>query len=419
MFVLADNKKIGLYLASHIEEHFKSHRLFCKKYLEARGEETDNEQLRKMSNRLSQILKGKKEIQLYDLPVFCQLLEVSCEDILSAGESHAPAPSRMTNYAIAFSKDERIWEAYVTREGSPVLNADEYGKTFIDYALEAENYDLLKYLVDKKFIWFVGADKKDCSCGFGAGTSIERAIFPYPMNINVLNAQLMSRDELRTHLAALAIRHEDFEMLEQLRARETPLLYHVSYYPFSPLREECKKYYDAKLMESLTHAGERVLEYFSSEYEIIDSHGFANKFIFPFLGELIERLLQAKNEFAENMLKDAIQHNQYVYDQLTSSLTQAKRYYIETGYDMTNVALINDLAKETLKFLNFYGDGRIVNYFPLSPKIKGGLRSNIVRVNAESPDPITNRRISELNSLYDAIHHITPKFKGEAETDTF
>lgn len=417
MFVLADNQKIGQYLTSHIEERFKSHRLFCKKYLEAMGEEANSEQLQKMSNRLSPILNGKKGIQLYDLPLFCRLLEISCEDILSAGENHAPASSHLTNYATAFSKDEREWEMYVTREDSPILNADEYGKTIIDYALEAENYDLLKYLTDKKYIWFVGADKEDCFTGFGAGTSIEKAIFPYPKNLHVLDAQLKMRDELRTHMAALAIRHEDLEMLEQLRAREIPSLYQLSYYSSQP--DEYKKYYNTKLMESLTHAGDRVLDFFSGEFEITDRVGFANRFTFPFLGELIERLLKAKNKFTEYMLKDAIQHNQYVYDQLTSLMADAVRSHEQIGYDITNNVIINDLTKGILSDLHFYGDGHLVSYFALLPETKKGLRSNIVRVNAESSNTMINRRISELNSLYDAIHQITPQFKGGKDNDVF
>lgn len=417
MFVLADNKKIGQYLTSQIEERFKSHRQFCKKCLEAVGEEVNSEQLRKMSNRLSQILNGKKEIQLYDLPVFCRLLEMSCEDILSAGESHAPASSRLTNYAAAFSKDEHEWETYVTREDSPILNADEYGKTIIDYALEAENYDLLKYLTDKKYIWFVGADQKDCFAGFGAGTSIEKAIFPYLKNWHVLDVQLKMRDELRTHMVALAIRHEDLEMLEQLRAREIPSLYQLSYYSSQP--SENKKYYNTKLMESLTHASDKVLEYFSVEFEITDRVGFTNRFMFPFLGELIERLLKAKNEFAEYMLKDAIQHNQYVYDQLTSLMADAVQSYEQIGYDITNNVIINDLTKEILSYLHFYSEGHLVSYFAFLPETKKGVRSNIIRVNAESSDTIMNRRILELNSLFDAIQHITPKFKGGKDNDVF
>ncbi len=201
MFVLANKEKIGQYLTSHIEERFKNHRQFCIEYLKTTGKEANSEQVRQMSNRLSPILHGKNEIQLYDLPVFCQLMEVSCEDILSAGESHAPTSSHLTNYSTAFSKDECEWEAYVNREDSPILNADEYGKTIIDYALEVENYDFLKYLTDKKLIWFVGAEKEDCFAGFGAGTSIEKATFPYPRNWNVLDAQLRMRDKLRTHIS--------------------------------------------------------------------------------------------------------------------------------------------------------------------------------------------------------------------------
>lgn len=415
MFTLAGNEKIGQYLMGCIKERYKSYREFCREYLKDIGEETGKEQLQKMSNRLSQIIKGKKEIQLYDLPVFCRLLEVSCEDILSAGESHAPASSRLTNYSIAFSKDEREWEEYVTREDSPILNADEYGKTVIDYALEAANYDLLKCLMDKKYIWFVGADKEDCFTGFGAGTSIEKAFFPYPRNWNVLDAQLKMRDDLRTHMIALAIQHEDMEMLEQLRAREIPTLYQLSYY--SSLPDEYGKYRNKKLMEALTHADDRVLEFFSGEFEITDRVGFANKFTFPFLGELIESLLQTKVGFAEYMLKDAIRHNQYVYDQLTALLSDAVQFYKKLDYNLTNVAIQDDLTKGLLRDLYFYGDGSLVSYFALLPNTKKGLRSNIIRVNAESSDTMINRQISELNGLYDAIHCITPRFEGGNDND--
>lgn len=413
MFVLATSNEIGQYLTTRIEERFKSHRAFCRKYLETIGEDANSEQLRKMSNRLSQILKGKKEIQLYDLPLFCQLLEVSCEDILSAGKSHTPSSARLTNYTVAFSKDKREWESYVKRKDSPILNADEYGKTFINYALEAENYDLLKYLMDKQYIWFVGADKEDCFTGFGAGTNIEKAIFPYPQNWNILNAQLKMRDELRTHMIALAIQHEDIGMLEQLHAREIPTLYQMSFY--SPPPNSCEQYYNAKLMKALTHANNEILEYFCGEFEIPDRVGFPNRFLFPFMGKLIERLLTNKNDFAEYMLKNAIQHNQYVFDQLTALMNDTVRSYRKLYYDMTNSAVKNDLAKGILRDLCFFDDGSLVSYFAIFPEAKKGLRSNIIRVNAESADTMLNRRIRELNDLYDAIHRITPNFEGGAE----
>lgn len=416
MFSLADNKKIGQYLKNRIhecikEQRFKSQRQFCKAYLEAADEQVDNVQIQKMSNRLSQILNGKKEIQLYDLPVFCRLLEVSCEDILSAGTSHAPASAHLTNYSASFSKDRQEWEAYVSREDSPFLNADEYGKTVIDYALEAENYDLLKYLMDKQYIWFVGTDEKDFFAGFGAGTSIEKATFPHPSNLNVLDAQLKTRDELRTQMIALAIQHKDIEMLEQLHAREIPTLYQIFL-----STNRCEQYYNAKLMEALTLADNKILEYFSKEFDLTDRFGYTNRFLFPFIGELIERLLQNKNSFAEFMLKDAIRHNQYIYDRLAYLLAESVQHFKELPYyNITDVKIKDDWTECILKDLQFYHDGNFVSYFPLFLVAKKRLWSNIIRVNTQSEDTLINRRILELNKLYDAIHHITPKFEGCSE----
>lgn len=410
-FTLADNGAIGQYLRKCIDKRFKNPRQFCIKYIETDTDRpADSGQIRKMANRMSQILKGEKGIQLYDLPLFCRLLEVSCEDILSAGNYPTPASARLTNYAVASSQDEREWEAYVNREDSPILNADEFGKTFIDYALEAGNYDLLKALMDKGYIWFVGPDEKDhltYFTGFGAGTSIEKKTFPYPQNLNVLDAQLRMRDELRTHMIALAIQHKDTEMLDQLHAREIPSLYQISAFSTEPTA--CKQYYNAELMDALVHADDIILEYFSKEFELTDRLGFSNRFLFPFIGELIERLLQNNNPFVKCMLEIAIRHNQSVYDRLGVLLADAVEFYKRLDYDITNVAIKDALTKGILQDLKFF-NGDLVSYFALLPETKKGLKSNIVQVNAKSVDTIINCRIMELNKRYEDIHHITPKF---------
>ncbi len=411
MFTLEDNEKIGQYLSVHIAERFKNRRQFCIAYLEASENQSppSNDQIRKMSNRISQILNGKKGIQIYDLPLFCRLLEVSCEDILSAGKIHAPTSTHLTNYAAAFSKDELEWETYIEREDSPILNADEYGKTVIDYALEAENYDFLKYLMANKYIWFVGTDQNGYYTGFGAGTRIEKATFPYVNNYNVLNGHLMMRDELRTHMIALAIQHEDIEMLDKLHAREVTSLYQMSAYASLP--NPCRQYYNVKLMEELTHADNKILEYFSKEFKITDRLGYTNSFIFPFIGELVERLLITKNVYVKYILKGAIQHNQYVYDQLLSLMNDTVQYYKKYNYDITNVTEKNRLTEVILRDLDFYDDGSLINYYALVPAMKRGLRSNIIQVNASSEDSTIHSRIMELNDLYDAIHNMTPKFE--------
>ncbi len=349
----------------------------------------------------------------FSLLCLCMLL--LREDILSAGEFHAPAFAHLTNYIAAFSKDRQEWETYVNQDDSPILNVDEFGKTFIDYALEAENYDLLKYLMDKGYIWFVGEDETDCltyCTGFGAGTSIEKKKFPYPQNLNVLNVQLKMRDELRTNMIGLAIRHKDMEMLENLHAREIPTLYQLVFFSLPP--KGCNEYYNPKLMESLLFADNGILEYFSEEFEIIDRIGQQNRFIFPFIGELIERLLQNKNCFVEQMLENAIRHNQSVYDQLTVLLNDTVRTCRGLYYDITYVAVKNDLSKRILKDLQFYDDGSLVSYSALFPGTKKRLKSNIIRINAKPADTMIGCRITELNELYEAIHHITPNLEGGA-----
>ena len=135
-----------------------------------------------------------------------------------------------------------------------------------------------------------------------------------------------------------------------------------------------------------------------------------NTFIFPFIGELIERLLETQNEYVEYMLKDAIQHNQYVYDQLLSLMNDTVKFY-RKEYDPTNTWGKDYLTKMILNYFDFHDDGSFVNYGALVPTMKKGLCSNIIHVNASSEDTMINRRILELNDLYDAIHNMMPNFE--------
>ena len=86
-----DNQEIGAYISGLIEREFKSARQFCIAYLQTSGiNEPTGEEIQKMANRLSQMKKGTKGIQIYDLPIFSELLHVSFEQILSAGKCGEP-----------------------------------------------------------------------------------------------------------------------------------------------------------------------------------------------------------------------------------------------------------------------------------------------------------------------------------------
>ena len=82
------------------------------------------------------------------MPIFSELLNVSCEQMLSAGATSVPRTNRRTNYNIAFSTDERDWIDYINREDCIAAYADEFGKTVLDYALEFKNYGFIRFLID-------------------------------------------------------------------------------------------------------------------------------------------------------------------------------------------------------------------------------------------------------------------------------
>ena len=107
VFIVKTNEEIGKYIEKLIAKKFPSKRKFCQAYLKLQGISTNDDETRKMANRISQITKGKNSIQTTDFPFFTELLGVTCEQILSCGSHHVPKESRPTNYLIAFSKNKK------------------------------------------------------------------------------------------------------------------------------------------------------------------------------------------------------------------------------------------------------------------------------------------------------------------------
>lgn len=407
MFKLANNEQIGVYLKHAIKKNgYRSDRQFGKKFLEEKNLPTNDDELRKMSNRLSQILNGKKGLQLEDLPIFSKLLDMSFEEILSAGKYFSTSSSHITNYSIAMSKNITEWDSYIKREDKLILNADEYGKTVIDYALEFQNYDLLKYLTTHKYIWFVGTDEIDLfNYDFGAGTSIERN--PLLMhNLNILDSKMKERYDFRIKMITLAINHNDTKMLTELRAREIPTLYQACCYSCTPAK--CEKYFNNDMLDSLSNASDEILEYFSEEFEITDRIGITNRFMFPFTDRLINALIIKKKKYALQILKNAIKHNQYTLNKLTELLNMSvlffKELYVnEIIDDKLKANIINCILRD----IDYFDDGNIINYRTITGK--GGIITNLIKVNSSSDNAQLEKLIREVNETYNAIKNITPK----------
>ena len=387
-----NNEKIGKYLNDLINQKYKSRRAFCEDYIITSGEEPTNEKLTNMSNRLMQIVKGTKAIQTYDLPYFTKLLNISCEQLLSAGEYSAPLVNRVTNYSIATSKDPKEWEEYINRSDKLILNSDEYCKTVLDYALDFKNYEFIKYLMDNKYIWFDSGKNQDYYETFGAGTSIERRDIS---SIDCgLPRKLREEDELRLNLIALATDKNDIEMLHNLRARENPQLYYTIRHRSKEL-SDFNKHYNEKMVEHIASAKDKVLDYFTDSFDISENVKDSSKneiihtFMFPYISQLLDKLIEKKSTFAESALKKAIEHNNNTFQKLHKNILTAKQ---------------NDIIN-----FNFSDNGDIVDFYVFFSAEKRYERiiTNVPHVTKKPSSGTLSGLVLQLNQSYENIKMLT------------
>ena len=375
MFELKSKTEIGDYLRDLIEQKFGTPSEFCRAYIEVSGSQNDETKFTNLKNRISSIVNGKKDIQLYDFPVFTKLLDVSCEEILSAGETKTATANHLTNYQIASSHDKNLWEFSINSEDSIFLNPDEYDKTILDYAFEFKNYGLLKYLVDKKYIWFVPQEPGErCGVGFCGGTSIKRR----PLGSSkIMEAQLTENDSLRRKMIVLAIENNDIDMLDEFRAREIPLMYYK-------LRgAKLSVYYDEDLIEAASRADQSVLDYFSETITIKPTQGQSPfQCMYPFIGEMIEKLIEHNNPYADTVLKKCIEHNKNTFEK-ANELKCRKYGEGKNAYSMFR--------------LHFYQDNNVIEAYDV--KQNDFIVTNIIRMNTD----LNSELIKELNSYYDKI----------------
>jgi hypothetical protein len=358
-----------------------------------------------MANRISQIINGKKSIQIYDLPLFTELLGVSCEQILSAGEICTDKVSRVTNYSIAHSKNPKEWEEYISREDKLILNCDEYCKTVLDYALEFKNYDFIKFLMDKKYIWFDGGDDSKYFTTFGADTSIKRREVGYIDS--GLQYELSTNDELRISLISIAADNGDIKMLSELRAREIPHLYYGAHF-LSHNIPDFSISFSKTMINHIADSSEKILNYFTDPFEIRDHIKYkdgsnrAHTYLFPFISELLDRLVKIKSPFAKTAIKKAIDYNKQTYKKLCDMITAVKSNELYTLPNLRN-AWISD-CKYNLSFID---NGHIVIFRGVFVNNSvEGLITNVARVTAKSDSPELRPLIEELNDHYDKIKYL-------------
>lgn len=415
-----DNTKIGNYLAALIKNsRYKNDRQFSIAYLTLRDGTANPDDIQNMQNRICQIKKGKKGVQIEDPPIFSELLGVSIETILSAGTALVPASTRKSNYSIAYSKDPAEWEAYINLESKPILKPDEFDKTAIDYALEAGNYPFLKYLMEKEYIWFTKKDESGDCVGFCAGTSIK---FDFRERTDYLDCRLGRDDDLRLKLISLALKNEDFEVLDALHAREIPLLYTISYSScqiaspdsFLNMPNSFKQ-----LIRDIAQSKRNVIAYFFKEFEIKTRQDSINTFIFPYTGEILDVLIEKKRlSECKYLLKIAVEHNQKVQrnfqNLFNKSMEMCREYYANCGYEsIRNEAYYK---KENLYSYRFFPESGFIAFstpYYIQPFTR--FVTNIAKVTQNSSDTEVQCLINELNKTYDFFINYLSEKEGKQD----
>ena len=397
MFVVKLDEKIGPYLKTKILQKYRSVRQFCIAYLElANREADDSDEIRKLCNRFSQILKGNKSIQTYDLPYVSQLLDTSCEDILSCGETKVPLNFRRTNYNIAFSNNESDWAEYLSREDCIAAYADEFGKTVLDYAIEFKNYKFIKYLIKNGYITLVQENPNWHNFpNFGAETSIKER----PYEHKTLQNEFYENKLLRSQILSLAIANNDTKALETFKAKLFPPQLDAN--AFRP-DFKFSEYFDEAFLKDVASSQDKVFDYFLSEYTTKTTNRDKNEitWLYPFIGELAGACIATKNKNRALKVLDIMsKHNNAAFEKLHKGFLAAAKKAKDDHYSRSYQDALEMVARDyhideeknfACLYLYFMRDFEPV-------------MSHIVWVNTSSRDTEIQAKIDEVNKIYNKI----------------
>ena len=398
MLILKSNEEIGTYLKKLILSKYPSCRKFCKAYLLVENNASNEEDLHdddvnRLANRLSQILKGIKSIQTYDLPIFSYLLGVSCEQMLSAGAICEPIHNRKTNYDIAFSTDEHDWEEYINREDRIASYADEFGKTVVDYAIEFNNYGLIKFLINNGYISLISQDESYFSTNFGASTTLKLRQYQE----KTLQNELYHNKILRTQIISLALKHNDYDILDEMKAREIPPQQNISSifkYPFSS-----SDYYDEDFINAILHSNQNVIDYFCEEYSVKSFHKEEHQWLFPFIDKLIIRALEENNKNTETLLNSAINHNENTYVNLSKAILHEIKQLKDNNYEKYAIDCV-------FEYFDFDEINNVVRFNCYHSANSKKIATNVIFVDIRSANTQLQDKINKLNELYSQIANL-------------
>lgn len=400
------NQRIGSYLGKLIDSRYRKRSDFYREYLMHEGIKPDSEEVRKMGNRFSQIFIGeKKGLQIHDLLIVTDILGISCEELLTCGKAYRPVSGHMTNYEIAFSKNPKIWKKYMASEDNLFLNSDEYGKTVVDYALDFKNYSFIHWLMDEGYISF-DEEKWYGTSLFLAKTKMKRR------DIRFIDSdfppQVTEEEQLRTKLVALAIENGDIKIMEEMKGREIPLLYEMTYVNVKP---EDRYLDDERMIEAISCSNnEKIFDYFSEEFQIVTRSKCVGQYLYPNLGYVIDSMLgnkEANKDVVRMLIRRVVEHNKRAYNAITK---KAQDFYEESLKTWSGDILkdVDDFyKKQTMILYHFDADTNVVSFMDTSAD---GVRTNAIPIIESSNIPSLKSLIEEANEWYEKLAGFAENF---------
>ena len=248
---------------------------------------------------------------------------------------------------------------------------------------------------------------------FGAKTSIKSRDFDYNRDYYLLS-RLHSID-LRQSIIELALEYKDIELLHRIHARETPELYRGG--AFGKV-EPCE------YIDSLSKSDDKILEYFTDEFDIdvpIDSWNrndfITRTVIFPSVAELTKALISNKSDFAKTALEKISRHNANVYYQLKDCIDESiKKNHEQFTYERTEKEIYNDeifgIDLATMVF-NFCEENGFIHI--MSDRTLGNnIFTNIIKLDFNSGDEKIDKLIEEVNQYYKKVVNIREDYKADA-----
>lgn len=166
------------------------------------------------------------------------------------------------------------------------------------------------------------------------------------------------------------------------------------------------------LICKIAESEDDIIEYYSDEYEVKDRHNHTNRFVYPYLSEVIEIMIENGNKNVERVLEKSIIHNEYVFNCLSENLNTYMQMLItkadkEYGDGITpELKKINrDIAiKNALYGFGYNSDAKIVSYrYCIKRGVIEGMVSNIISIEKTPEKEPIKELVEKLNDLANKI----------------